>query len=661
MSNTKLEPAFIKTGFSKWVKATAVFKNHESSDCHKQAIQMTVTIPSTIKDVGEQLSTAHAQEKHDNRHCFTKILKCLQYLARQSLPFRGDGKELDSNLVQLIKLQTKDDSKLDMWMDKKFNKFMHHEVQNEILQIMANSIQRKIADNIRAAQFFTIMNDDTTDLSNHEQSVICLRWVADNFEVHEDFIGLYHVESTTADNLVAIIKDVLLRMNLSLKKCRGQCYDGAANMSGKHKGVAKQISNEEIRALFIHCYGHTLSLSVKDAIMWIKCLKDALDICMDIINLIKRSPKRDAALHQIKKNASQEDDDVPTIGIRKMCPTRWTVRADAIDSILSNYNFLQDVWEESLSEPSSDPTLKSRINGISSYMKKFDFFFGVHLAKLLLCHSDNLSKTLQKGDITASEGQELARMVVTTLKSMKNDDQFMSFWNKVLKDAKEKQVDEPTLPRKRQKPARFRDDNTNESSTASNPCDHYKVIFKEAIDAITGSIESRFNQKGYETYKHLEQLVLLAAEGKDFEEELNFVTEFYGSDFNKHSLETQLITFKTTFPRGNNDKVNFKDVVNFMKGLSEAQKEFFSEVSTLVKLILVLPATNAVSERSFSSLRRIKTFLRTTMSQARLNHLMTLNVHKELTDSLSLVDVANQFVSNHEIRMRTFGSFTDND
>ena len=205
------------------------------------------------------------------------------------------------------------------------------------------------------------------------------------------------------------------------------------------------------------------------------------------------------------------------------------------------------------------------------------------------------------------------------------------------------------------------DDNTNESSTASNPCDHYKIIFMEAIDAITGSIESRFNQKGYETYKHLEQLVLLAAEGKDFEEELNFVTEFYGSDFNKQSLETQLLTFKTTFPRGNNDKVNFKDVVNFMKGLSEAQKEFFSEVSTLVKLILVLPATNAVSERSFSSLRRIKTYLRTTMSQARLNHLMTLNVHKELTDSLSLVDVANEFVSNHDYRMRTFGCFTDND
>ena len=439
-------------------------------------------------------------------------------------------------------------------------------------------------------------------------------------------------------------------MNLDLKKCRGQCYDGAANMSGKHTGVAKQISDEEPRALYIHCYGHVLSLSVKDAIALIKCMSDGLDISKEIINLIKKSPKRDSLLHKIQKNISDEDDDVPTIGIRKMCPTRWTVKADAIESILSNYNILQDVWEESLSETSSDPTLKARINGVSTYMKKFDFFFGINLANLLLRHSDNLSKSLQKGDISASEGQDMARMVVSTLKSLRNEDQFMMFWNKVQRDAKEKHVDEPSLPRKRQKPARFRDENASETSTSTNPCEHYKDIFMEAVDAITGSIESRFKQKGYETYKQLENLILHAAEGKDYEEEMKFVTEFYGSDFNKHALETQLFTFKANFPRVKNESIRFKDVVKFMKELPEAQRQLFSEVSTLVKLILVLPATNAVSERSFSSLRRIKTYLRTTMAQSRLNHLMTLNVHNEMTDALSLVNVANDFVSHHEYR-----------
>ena len=54
-----------------------------------------------------------------------------------------------------------------------------------------------------------------------------------------------------------------------------------------------------------------------------------------------------------------------------------------------------------------------------------------------------------------------------------------------------------------------------------------------------------------------------------------------------------------------------------------------------------MPATNAVSERSFSSLHRVKSYLRVTMSQTRLNSLMVLHVHKTLTDSLSLIDIGN--------------------
>ena len=58
---------------------------------------------------------------------------------------------------------------------------------------------------------------------------------------------------------------------------------------------------------------------------------------------------------------------------------------------------------------------------------------------------------------------------------------------------------------------------------------------------------------------------------------------------------------------------------------------------------MVLPATDAPSERVFSSLKRIKTYLRNSMSQARLNHLM--NIHKEETDQMSLAEVANKFAA----------------
>ena len=76
-----------------------------------------------------------------------------------------------------------------------------------------------------------------------------------------------------------------------------------------------------------------------------------------------------------------------------------------------------------------------------------------------------------------------------------------------------------------------------------------------------------------------------------------------------------------------------------------------------MKILLVMPATSDSSEHSFSGLRRIETYLRTTMTQKRLNDLMVLNIHKEKTDLLNLAVVAKEFVSSKENRVRLFGNF----
>jgi len=70
-----------------------------------------------------------------------------------------------------------------------------------------------------------------------------------------------------------------------------------------------------------------------------------------------------------------------------------------------------------------------------------------------------------------------------------------------------------------------------------------------------------------------------------------------------------------------------------------------------------MPATNAVSERSASAMRRIKTYLRTSMTQTRLNHIMVLHIHKHLTNSISHTAVLNEFVSANESGKLHFGTF----
>lgn len=199
------------------------------------------------------------------------------------------------------------------------------------------------------------MADEVTDLSNHEQFVVCLRWVDENtFDVSEDLIGLYQVDDITAATLFSSLKDVLLRLNLSIHNCRSQCFDGTSNMVGIRSGVATLICKEEPRAILVHCYGHSLQLAVGDTVKEIKTMSDALDTTNEISKLLKYSPKRDTLFEKLKKELAP---DVP--GFRVLCPTRWTVRADSLQSIIDNWEPLQELWDECLCMPKLDSELVS--------------------------------------------------------------------------------------------------------------------------------------------------------------------------------------------------------------------------------------------------------------------------------------------------------------
>jgi len=146
--------------------------------------------------------------------------------------------------------------------------------------------------------------------------------------------------------------------------------------------------------------------------------------------------------------------------------------------------------------------------------------------------------------------------------------------------------------------------------------------------------------------------LLKAAASKPHAEELQFVLSFYGSDFDSMLLPTHLEIFSWTINRS--DKTTVANVLEFFRSCSPSQCELMSQVSKMVNLLLVMPATNAQSERSFSTVRHVKMYLRATMSQQRLNHLMLLHVHKGQTDALNLVEVANGFICGYDHRKNAF-------
>ena len=99
---------------------------------------------------------------------------------------------------------------------------------------------------------------EATDICSAEQLNLSIRWLSDDYDVHEDPVGLCRVPDTKAETLFKVITDLLIRCDLPLAMCRGQAYDGTANMLGSRTGVATRIMRKQPAALPVHCLAHCL-------------------------------------------------------------------------------------------------------------------------------------------------------------------------------------------------------------------------------------------------------------------------------------------------------------------------------------------------------------------------------------------------------------------
>ena len=106
--------------------------------------------------------------------------------------------------------------------------------------------------------------------------------------------------------------------------------------------------------------------------------------------------------------------------------------------------------------------------------------------------------------------------------------------------------------------------------------------------------------------------------------------------FNETHLHAPTFVFHFHEVLGVLDKISIFYLKKYFSSISDSQTALIGEVKKIMQIILLMPATNATSERSFSALRRVKTYLRSTMCQERLKYLMLLHVHKDRTDSLCI-------------------------
>ena len=158
-----------------------------------------------------------------------RLISITQYLAERSLAFRGTSNTLftphNGNFLGLVELVRKFDPVLDTHLRKiKTNEINNHylgkDTQNELLDIMATATLNEILKRVKAAKYYAIILDCTTDISHQEQMSLIIRYVSGGNlappGVYEHFIKFIPVESSTGKDLYKTLLSTLKEINLKV-------------------------------------------------------------------------------------------------------------------------------------------------------------------------------------------------------------------------------------------------------------------------------------------------------------------------------------------------------------------------------------------------------------------------------------------------------------
>ncbi|XP_072017278.1 uncharacterized protein [Amphiura filiformis] len=196
------------------------------------------------------------------------------------------------------------------------------------------------------------------------------------------------------------------------------------------------------------------------------------------------------------------------------------------------------------------------------------------------------------------------------------------------------------VPRRRRPPARF----TGPAAAhhAESAVEHFRMAYFQLVDGMMNNLSDRFGEGSkadLQDYQKLEEIITTGIVDQDI---LHKYPEF---NTNLTAFKTQLDMFLHT-----SKATTIEGATRAYQNMSADVRALFPDVKSLLKLMLVCPVTSCECERSFSALRRLKTWLRSTMTQTRLNSCAVCNIHKLVLDDIDVVPLAAQFASRSETR-----------
>lgn len=633
-TNKNAESSFTLIGFKSWQRANKSFSNHQNSSSHKESCVKLAGFYSSKKvgTIATVLDTKYKQSVKQNREYITILLENLLFCCRQGIPIRGHNESIVSsnkgNFIELLHHVAKYNNVLKEYFIEKEHNYTYTSASyiNNFINIMSNHILKNITVDIKNAKIFSILVDETQDLSCYEQVSIVIRYVDDKFEIHEVFYGFYKTDRTDSTTLANLIKEILLKNNLKVENIRGQCYDGAAAMRGTYNGVQAKIRELNPLAFYVHCYAHILNLCLVDLTKQVACVRNIFGTLQSLYNFIKASSKRNAIYESIWSKSSEANG---TKSLKKLCETRWSCRTDALKSVYLNFSEIIDTLEHIYNHDTvSGAEAKSLLNNLLN----FEFIFCLSFLKNIFEQTHILSKYLQSPNVNFSTANNMCQSTIDILKNLRSDIEFESKWNEVIEILDEYQIEHPKIKRKKNIPLKLGGGETHPYSNQVK--DNYRItIYYKVLDVIIQEMKNRFQENQMDVLNGLSEIIISENPPKDV---LKTVSDTYNFDID--DLKTELGIFNRMFKQkysntSVSDKLEAK--IEYIK--QNSIQKGFTLITNCLKIFLTIPTNTASCERSFSCLKRLKTYLRTTMGQERLSNLAILQLEKKYTINIDQV------------------------
>ncbi|XP_050513305.1 52 kDa repressor of the inhibitor of the protein kinase-like [Diabrotica virgifera virgifera] len=636
--------------FTKLFGKDGFLDNHASRDYHIQSLmsakQFLKFIENPNLDIVNQVHNERLKQVLENRKRLRPIVECINYLGRQGISFRGhrDDGQLNINTVaspinegnfrELLKFRIQSgDLELKNHLEQSSARatFISKTSQNELINSFGEEILDVIISRIKEANFYSIIFDETTDIAHISQMTLVARYLYKG-KVREDFIkfiDLYNeIKNSnktdceaeneikeTGYNLAQVVLETLKKSTLEVKNCVGVTTDGCSVMVSETVGAVVTFKNEAINAVYSPCFNHILNLSIGKSSS-VQSVRNAIGTMKQVISFFKTSAKRNIALKNMMGHQ-----------LSGLCETRWVERHNGVLQFRESLPKIHECLDAVSSWSDSQTSAKAKI--LISATSEPEFLVTTICLSEVLSHTLPLSRFFQRPKIDLKSARDMLNDVLKILnrKREKCNEIFSSLYDEICGIADELSI-EIKLPRLAKK------QRNRENYPCENPQDYFKrSIYIPILDNVIEDLQSRFPEETLNLYSFsiLFPELLEKSDEESIANAAHILADKYCVFFNESSasvyktLRAELEYWEAYWKREKYD-LSYDSV----KLLEFCDIDIYPKIHTFLKIFATLPLSASSAERTFSTLRRLKTWLRSTMVEERLVGLALMNIHHDI-------------------------------